>query len=72
MIRFDAHMISVTQVCRSGDALRATASDGVTLETPAAGHRESYIVPVGEVVWSGGRTWVQILFAKEFDIPACT
>jgi hypothetical protein len=43
----------VTDVCRSGDRLRAKAAEGVVLETTAAGHRPSYTIAVGTVVREG-------------------
>jgi len=71
MIPFGARDISVTSVCRSGDRLRATAADGTALETPAVGHRSSYMVEVGTYVVGGDGTYFRRLFAKPFEVPPC-
>ena len=72
MIPFGARAVSVTDVCRSGDRLRAKASDGTALETPAAGHRPSYAIQVGRIVGDGENSTFRALFAKPFEVPACT
>ncbi len=36
IISFGLRAVSVTDVCHSGERLRATAADGLTLKTPAA------------------------------------
>jgi hypothetical protein len=71
MIPFGARAVSVTDVCRSGDKLRAKASDGTVLETPAAGHRPSYTIQVGRIVGDGETSTFRALFAKPFEIPPC-
>ena len=71
MIPFGARAASVTDVCRSGDRLRATAADGAALETPAAGHRASYTVQVGRVVGDGETSKFRALFVKSFEVSAC-
>lgn len=72
MIPFGARAVSVTNVCRSGERLRATAGDGAALETSAAGLRPSYAIPVGEVMGTGEHTSIRTLFVKSFEVPPCT
>lgn len=72
MIPFGARAVSVTDVCRSGDRLRATAADGAVLETPAAGHRPSYRIEVGRMVGDAETSKFRALFVKSFDVPPCT
>ena len=72
MIPFGARAVSVTQVCRSGERLRATAADGTALETPAAGHRLTYTIEVGRVVGDGEHSGFRALFVKSFEVPPCT
>ena len=72
MIPFGARGVSVTDVCRSGDRLRARAADGAALETPAAGHRPSYTIEVGRVVGDAEHSSFRALFVKPFEIPPCT
>jgi hypothetical protein len=71
MIPIGARAVSVTDVCRRGDRLCATAADGVALETPAAGHRLSYTIQVGRVVGDGEHGGIRTLFVKSFDVPPC-
>lgn len=71
MIPFGARAVSVTDVCRSRDILRATAADGTTLETPGAGHRSSYTIEVGRIVGDGETSRFRPLFVKPFEVPAC-
>jgi hypothetical protein len=72
MIPFGERAVAVTDVCRSGDSLRATTADGTTLETPVAGHRSGYMIEVGRIVGDGETSKFRALFVKPFDIPACT
>jgi hypothetical protein len=72
MIPFGARAVSVTDVCRSGDRLRAEAADGAALETPAAGHRSSYTIEVGRIVGDGETSKFRALFVKAFEVPPCT
>ena len=72
VIRFGARAVSVMDVCRSGDQLRATTGDGTALETPAAGHGSTYTIQVGRIVGDGETSKFRALFVKPFDIPACT
>lgn len=72
MIPFGARAVAVTDVCRSGDRLRATAADGTALETSAAGHRASYTVQVGRIVGDGENGGFRALFVKPFEVPPCT
>ena len=71
MIPFGARAVAVTDVCRSGDKLRATAADGAVLETPAAGHRPSYTIEVGRIVGDAETSKFRALFVKSFEVPAC-
>ncbi len=71
MIPFGARAVAVTDVCRSGDKLRATAADGTKLETPGAGHRSNYTIAVGRIVGDGESSKFRALFVKPFDIPPC-
>ena len=71
MIPFGARAVAVTDVCRSGDKLRATAADGTKLETPGSGHRSSYTIEVGRIVGDGETSKFRALFVKPFDVPPC-
>lgn len=71
MIPFGARAVAVTDVCRSGDRLRATAADGTKLETPGGGHRPNYAIAVGHIVGDGETSTFRALFVKPFDIPPC-
>jgi hypothetical protein len=71
MIPFGAWAVSVTDVCRSGDQLRATAADGTTLETLVAGHRSSCAIEVGRIVGDGETSKFRVLFVKSFEVPSC-
>lgn len=71
MIPFGARAVSVTNVCRRGERVRATAADGAALETSAAGLRPSYTIPVGHVVGTGEHTGFRTLFVKSFEVPPC-
>ena len=71
MIPFGARAVAVTDVCRSGDKLRATAADGTKLETPGSGHRSSYTIEVGRIVGDGETSKFRALFVKPFEIPSC-
>jgi hypothetical protein len=71
MIPFGARAVAVTDVCRSEERLRATAADGTTLETPAAGHRSSYTIEVGRIVGDGESSKFRALFVKPFEVPPC-
>ena len=71
MIPFGARAVAVTDVCRSGDRLRATAADGTKLETPGAGHRSNYMIEVGRIVGDGETSKFRALFVKPFDVPPC-
>ena len=72
MIPFGARAVAVTDVCRGGDGLRATAADGVVLETLAAGHRSSYVIQVGRIVGDAETSTFRALFVKSFEIPPCS
>jgi hypothetical protein len=72
MLSFGARAVSVTEVCRSGDRLRATASDGAPLETAVTGNRSSYMIEVGRMVGDAETLKFRALFVKPFDVPACT
>ena len=71
MIPFGARAVAVTNVCRSGEMLRATTADGTKLETPGAGHRSSYTIEVGRIVGDGETSKFRALFAKPFEVPPC-
>ena len=71
MIPFCARAVAVTNVCRSGDKLRATAADGTKLETPGAAHRSNYMIEVGRIVGDGETSKFRALFVKPFDVPPC-
>ena len=71
MIPFGARAVSVTDVCRSGDRLRATSADGTKLETAGAGHRSSYTIEVGRIVGDGETSKFRALFVKPFEVPPC-
>jgi hypothetical protein len=71
MIPFGARAVAVSDVCRSGDRLRATAADGTKLETAGAGHRSSYTIEVGRIVGDGETSKFRALFVKSFEIPSC-
>ena len=71
MIPFGARAVAVTNVCRSGDTLRATAADGTTLATPGAGHRSTYTIAVGRIVGDGETSTFRALFVKPFEAPPC-
>lgn len=71
MIPFGARAVAVTDVCRSGEKLRATAADGTKLETPGVAHRSNYAIAVGRIVGDGETSKFSALFVKQFDIPPC-
>jgi len=71
MIPFGARAVAVTDVCRSGEKLRATAADGTKLETPGAAHRSNYTIEVGRIVGDGETSKFRALFAKSFEVPPC-
>ena len=71
MIPFGARAVAVTNVCRSGEKLRATAADGTKLETPGASHRSDYMIEVGRIVGDGETSKFRALFVKPFDVPPC-
>ena len=71
MIPFGARAVAVTNVCRSGDKLRAKAADGTALETAAAGHRSNYTIEVGRIVGDGETSKFRALFVKPFEVPPC-
>ena len=71
MIPFGARAVAVTDVCRSGDKLRATAADGAKLETAGAAHRSSYTIEVGRIVGDGETSKFRALFVKPFEVPPC-
>jgi hypothetical protein len=71
MIPFGARAVSVTDVCRSGDRLRAKAADGTALETSTAGHRLSYTIQVDRIVGDGETSTFRTLFVKSFEVPVC-
>lgn len=71
VIRFGARSVSVMDVCRSGDQLRATAGDGTALETPAAGRGTTYTIQVGRIVGDAETSKFRVLFVKSFEVPAC-
>lgn len=71
-IAFGARSVSVMDVCRSRDTLRATAGDGTALGKPTAGAPLDYQVGVGRLVGDGETSSVRILFYKPFTIPPCT
>lgn len=72
MIWFGAHAISVLEVCRSGDRLRARTSDGTTAEAPLRSTTQSYNIEVDRIVGGMRRTREVFLFTKRFDIPTCS
>jgi hypothetical protein len=72
MISFGARAVSVTDVCRGGDRLRATTADGSKLETAVAGNRSSYMIEVGRIVGDAETSKFRALFVKPFEVPACT
>ena len=71
VIRFGARAVSVMDVCRSGDQLRATTGDGTALETPAAGHGSTYTIQVGRIVGDAETSKFRALFVKSFEVPPC-
>jgi hypothetical protein len=71
VIRFGARSVSVMDVCRNGDQLRATTGDGTALETPAAGHGSTYTIQVGRIVGDAETSKFRALFVKPFEVPAC-
>jgi hypothetical protein len=71
VIAFGTRLVSVMNVCLSGDMIRATAGDGASLEKPAAGIPRDYQVGVGVPVGDAETSNVRILFYKPFAIPAC-
>jgi hypothetical protein len=71
MIPFGARAVAVTDVCRNGDKLRATAADGAKLETLGSGHRSSYTIEVGRIVGDGETSKFRALFVKPCDVPPC-
>ncbi len=70
-IAFGAQFISVTNVCVSGDTLRATGIDGMALEKPAAGIPRDYQIGEGCVVGGGEFSNLRIFSYKPFTIPGC-
>ena len=72
LIFFGTTGIPVTDLCVSGDKLRATHHDGVTGEVAVATHSLSYDVQVVQPSDGGERSRERLLFRKHFDIPACT
>lgn len=71
MIPFGARAVSVMDVCRGGDQLRATTADGTALVTPAAGHGSTYTIQVGRIVGDGETSKFRVLFVKSFEVPPC-
>jgi hypothetical protein len=71
-IFFGTRGVSVTDVCLSGDKLRAPSADGGTPGVPAAGRKLSYMIRVGVPAGDGETSYVRVLFVKPFDIPPCT
>ena len=71
MLSFGAHAVSVLDVCRSGDTLRAVTSEGVTAEAPEQGYRSSYDIRVDRIVGGIYRTREVLLFTKHYEIPPC-
>jgi hypothetical protein len=71
MIAYGARSVSVMDVCRSEDTIRATAGDGTKLEKPAAGAPLDYRVGVGRLVGDAETSSIRILFYKSFTIPPC-
>ncbi|HSB70551.1 MAG TPA: hypothetical protein VLT62_14595 [Candidatus Methylomirabilis sp.] len=71
MIFFGAHAISVTDICRRGDKLRAQTSEGTTVEVPQPSGSRGYDIEVYRIEGGIRRTREILLFIKWFDIPAC-
>jgi hypothetical protein len=71
VIRFGARAVSVMDVCRGGDQLRATTADGTALETPVAGHGSTYTIQVGRIVGDAETSKFRALFVKSFEVPPC-
>jgi hypothetical protein len=71
VIRFGARSVSVMDVCRGGEQLRATTGDGTALETPAAGHGSTYTIQVGRIVGDAETSKFRTLFVKPFEVPPC-
>ena len=71
-IFFGTRGVSVTDLCLSGDKLRAPRADGGVAEVPAAGRQLSYMIRVGIPAGDGETSTIRVLFVKPFDIPACT
>ncbi len=71
-IFFGTRGVSVTDVCRSGDKLRAPRAEGGTAEVPVAGRQLRQIIPVGVPAGDGETSRIRVLFVKPFDIPPCT
>ena len=71
MIWFGAHAISVVDICRNGDKLRAQTSEGMTIEVPLNSAPQSYNIEVDRIVGGISRIREIPLFTKRFDIPTC-
>lgn len=71
-IFFGTRGVSVTDLCLSGDKLRAPRGDGGAAEVPAAGRQLRYMIRVGVQAGDGETSTIRVLFVKPFDIPACT
>ena len=71
MIWFGAHAISVLEVCRSGDRLRARTSDGTSAEAPLRSISQRYNIEVYRIVGGLRRTREVFLFTKRFELPTC-
>ena len=71
MILFGAHAISVLDICRNGDSLRAQSSEGTKVEVPVRSASQSYNIEVHAIVGGIRRTREILLFIKRFDIPTC-
>jgi hypothetical protein len=70
-IFFGTRGVSVTDVCVTGDTLRAPGPDGRSAEVPAAGRTLRYAIRVGVPAGDAETSTIRVLFVKSFDIPAC-
>jgi len=70
-IFFGTRGVSVTDLCVSGDTLRAPTVGRGAAEVPVAGHELRYMVRVGIPVGDGETSTIRVLFVKPFEVPPC-
>jgi len=70
-ILFGTRGVSVTDVCVSGDTLRAPTTGGGAAEVAVAGRPLRHMIRVGVPAGDAETSTIRVLFVKPFEIPAC-